>query len=272
MGTGFYDRLKSAVLAASASAIVLAFLGPFGTYSEMSFGLRLVYFGLLCNGIGLCMMVCVSIATGASAHPWYSMIPRTLLGNAIGAVPGLGLVLAMYGWMREPALDLGLARLAQMWGQVTLLGTIITLAELWRTGYILPSPKTQDSPPAKGSSRDPNIAPTQLHAQLAPEHARSEIVSMSMQDHYVEVTTTRGTEMVLMRFSDAIKDVAPVDGLRVHRSHWVATAHIDDLQRSGHKAQITLRDGRQLPVSQTYLEQVKERMNHRTAQPQTEDA
>ena len=35
---------------------------------------------------------------------------------------------------------------------------------------------------------------------------------MSMQDHYVEVTTTRGTEMVLMRFSDAIKDVAPVDG------------------------------------------------------------
>ena len=46
--------------------------------------------------------------------------------------------------------------------------------------------------------------------------------SLSMQDHFVRVTTDRGSAMVLIRFSDAVRELAGHSGAQVHRSHWVA--------------------------------------------------
>ena len=40
--------------------------------------------------------------------------------------------------------------------------------------------------------------------------------------NYVEVWTERGTHLVLMRLSDAIRETAGENGLQIHRSHWVA--------------------------------------------------
>ena len=261
MKKGFYQRLQSTLIATLTSAVVLAFLGPFGTYTEMTFLPRLGYWAALCFGIGMCMMLCVSFATRACAHPWYSMLPRVFIGAAIAGVPGVGIVIMMYAWMREPELVLTTARLLEIWGQVTLLGGLITLIELWRGGYITRGSvdrvidvKLGKEVPVPTVSKVPSGQPiTELHKLLSPAHAAADLISMSMQDHYVEITTTRGSEMVLMRFSDAIAKAKGVDGIRVHRSHWVATRFISDFHKSGRKAKVTLETGLQLPVSQTYV-------------------
>jgi DNA-binding LytR/AlgR family response regulator len=80
---------------------------------------------------------------------------------------------------------------------------------------------------------------------------------MAVEDHYVHVTTSRGHELVLLRFSDALKEVGDTDGLQVHRSHWVAKSFVDSLKRENGKVTLILKDQKRIPVSRTYADAVR---------------
>ncbi|WP_293441494.1 hypothetical protein [Planktotalea sp.] len=41
----------------------------------------------------------------------------------------------------------------------------------------------------------------------------------------MNVTTTLGSEMILMRMADAIDLLDGIAGVQTHRSHWAAQAH-----------------------------------------------
>ena len=83
------------------------------------------------------------------------------------------------------------------------------------------------------------------------------LLRMAMQDHYVEVFTTKGSQLVLMRFADALEEVAGEPGWRVHRSHWVAEAAMRDLKRADGKTLIVTEDGALVPISRTYMPGLK---------------
>jgi DNA-binding LytR/AlgR family response regulator len=91
-----------------------------------------------------------------------------------------------------------------------------------------------------------------------PAPVRGPLISLSVTDHYVHVTTARGTHMLLMRLSDAIAETEPTEGLQIHRSHWVAQDAIQSVQRGTRKSEVILISGSRLPVSRTYLPQLKE--------------
>ena len=90
-----------------------------------------------------------------------------------------------------------------------------------------------------------------------PLEKRGPLISLSVSDHYTEVSTRAGQELLLMRFSDAIAETEPVAGLQVHRSHWVAVGEVVSAKRDGARAILTMSDGRDIPVSRTYVPQVK---------------
>jgi DNA-binding LytR/AlgR family response regulator len=95
-------------------------------------------------------------------------------------------------------------------------------------------------------------APPRLIGRL-PWDKRGALIALSVTDHYVHVTTTRGHEMLLMRLSDAITEADPTPGLQVHRSHWVALAAIATARRHGDGAVIGLTNGTEVPVSRGFL-------------------
>jgi DNA-binding LytR/AlgR family response regulator len=78
-----------------------------------------------------------------------------------------------------------------------------------------------------------------------------------MQDHYVRVTTSRGSVMVLIRFSEAVRELAGYPGAQVHRSHWVASGQAKRILREKDRRMIELVDGRRLPVSRPYLDEAR---------------
>lgn len=84
-----------------------------------------------------------------------------------------------------------------------------------------------------------------------------QILSLSMQDHYVEVTTAKGTELILIRLQDAVNEMGAIAGMQIHRSHWVALSGMRQLKRQNGKLLIELVDGRTLPVSRTYAQTVR---------------
>jgi DNA-binding LytR/AlgR family response regulator len=87
---------------------------------------------------------------------------------------------------------------------------------------------------------------------------RGRLISLSVQDHCTEVATSNGAALVLLRLIDTIAEAEPTAGLQVHRSHWVATREVVSARQDGAKAVLTMSDGRDIPVSRTYVQAVKD--------------
>nr|WP_239029977.1 LytTR family DNA-binding domain-containing protein [Nereida sp. MMG025] len=98
-------------------------------------------------------------------------------------------------------------------------------------------------------------APPAIHARL-PYDKRGDLISISSEDHYIRICTTKGEEMILLRLSDAVREVGDTAGLQVHRSHWIATDHVRMVHKLKDRAEITLSNDRVIPVSRRYLQAV----------------
>ncbi|MEN7538217.1 LytTR family DNA-binding domain-containing protein [Aurantiacibacter flavus] len=106
----------------------------------------------------------------------------------------------------------------------------------------------------KRSGSEPTEYPP-LMKRLPPE-ARGPITCLQMEDHYVRVHTGESSTLVLMRFSEALSEIGEGEGLRVHRSWWVASDAIQSVERRGRTARIKLSNALEVPVSQPYVEAV----------------
>ena len=89
--------------------------------------------------------------------------------------------------------------------------------------------------------------------------SRGELLHLRMQDHYVEVHTAKGMEMLLLRFRDALREVEDADGMQVHRSHWVARAAVDRVERREGRVALRLVNGTRVPVSRSFAPALKAR-------------
>ena len=56
-----------------------------------------------------------------------------------------------------------------------------------------------------------------------PEAVGRDIIFLKVTGHYVEVTTTVGSAVTLMRFSDAVTELGDL-GMRIHRSYWACVS------------------------------------------------
>jgi hypothetical protein len=78
------------------------------------------------------------------------------------------------------------------------------------------------------------------------------------QEHYVKLTTPDESRMVLHRFSDILRELSETDGIRVHRSHWVAFEAITETYKEGTNIRIRLNTGETVPVSRSYRKILEE--------------
>ena len=100
---------------------------------------------------------------------------------------------------------------------------------------------------------------------LAPKHVLNrlralmddDIVYLHVSGHYVDVATTSGSEIIMMRLADAIADLGE-RGMQVHRSYWVAYRHMTRLARRDQRTVLRLTNGREVPVSRTFRPAVRE--------------
>ena len=90
-----------------------------------------------------------------------------------------------------------------------------------------------------------------------PQRLRGDITYLSMQDHYVDVHTEKGSTLVLMRLADAIAEVEGVPGLQIHRSHWVALDAVAGSLRRDGRLFLRMSDETLLPVSRSWFEAVR---------------
>lgn len=140
------------------------------------------------------------------------------------------------------------------WREIlTFLATVTLISAVVEVGSMVLFPDEQPAPAPvpRGSGPPPILA-------RLPVDKRGALVALSAEDHYVRVTTTKGTDLVLMRLTDAIRETGDVPGLRIHRSHWVATDRIARVTRSGDRGEVTLSDGTTRAISRGYMPAVRD--------------
>ena len=91
------------------------------------------------------------------------------------------------------------------------------------------------------------------------------MVCVHVSGHYIDVVTTTGSSVLLMRLADAMAALGD-RGMQTHRSHWVAYRHMRRLVRRDHRMLLRLSDGQEVPVSRPYLRSVRDRVSNSSAQ------
>jgi len=98
--------------------------------------------------------------------------------------------------------------------------------------------------------------PVVIHPRLAQRLGglkNAKIARISGRDHYVDIHLTSGdVRPVLMRFSDAIDELQGVEGVRVHRSHWVAKRAVVGVAREKGRLFLVTSDSARVPVSRGF--------------------
>ena len=239
-------RLPQSWLVLGAVSVVMGLVGPFGTF-EMTLLPRLAYWIAVVTGttaIGTLVELTVAEAIG-------TRLPGPLAAGIGGAVAGVPIALAV--WAFNALVFSGDGEAISLWlllGYCVPIAAVVTAAG---NGLRRPAPG-QPSPNAPAEMAA--TAPPPLLERL-PRPQRGRLIHLAVSDHYVEVTTEKGTSLVLMRLSDAIKETEPVMGLQVHRSHWVALDAVRRGLRQGGKPVLELETGALVPVSRTYLDAVR---------------
>jgi len=244
-------REMQQVLARPGTAVILAamilglgFSGPFGTFDSLRLLPRVLYWAaviLLTFTSGWVVarwgMLALQRRGVARVGQWLA----ASLAVSVAVTVEVGVLNAL---MFEQSL-LDPHTLGDLLLSTVPTAVLVTAALTW--GY-RPAPSAAPSPtPA---------APPRLLARL-PLDKRGALIALSVQDHYVEVVTTQGRELLLMRLSDAIAEADPCAGLQVHRSHWVALDKVRAARRDGARGVLTMADGREIPVSRSYLPDAK---------------
>lgn len=80
----------------------------------------------------------------------------------------------------------------------------------------------------------------------------AEVWAVEAEDHYLRVHTDRGSDLILMRLSDAVTELEGIEGAQTHRSWWVAKDAVIDAERGDGRATFTLKNGVKVPVSRTH--------------------
>jgi DNA-binding LytR/AlgR family response regulator len=94
--------------------------------------------------------------------------------------------------------------------------------------------------------------------RLPLEFQHAELYAVSSEDHYLKAITSEGSTLILMRLSDAIKELENVQGMQTHRSWWVAKSAVLKTKRMNGKLLLELKSGEKVPVSRTFDKAVKD--------------
>lgn len=246
--------------------VLLAVSGPFGTFQSFNLGQRFGYWAIT-------VLACYLAGQGAASY-FLELLreqitqrwPRVIVAGLLASLPVTIVVLVINGIAYQ---HMDVTESLMIWLYVTIITLavvvmFVTLGDVMRPDPAVAvagsAPVAGDVPVAPPTAAVPAQAPAPTPAILerVPLRQRGKLVALVVEDHYVDIVTDKGKTLVLMRLADAIREAAPVPGLQIHRSHWVALDAVVKTQRSEGKVMLELSNSMRLPVSRGYLPAAKE--------------
>lgn len=236
------ERPRSWAAELAACAIVGAVLGvfgPFGSFFNDAMPVRIAYWAAVLLVMGALFGAVVrwiwpkarrrGIPVGAWGLPVALAVaaPVALVSRllAIGLWPGIRHTVGMAEWYGQAA--------------------VISLAYLSLYLVLRSRAMRAASPPASDD-------PSSILDRLPPRLGR-DLICLQMEDHYVRVHTTHGSSLLLMPMARAIAAAGAVEGMRIHRSWWVARHAVQEVVRDGRNLRLRLISGQEAPIARAKI-------------------
>lgn len=112
--------------------------------------------------------------------------------------------------------------------------------------------------PVETHAAAPEAPPARFLDRLPPRLRGGRLHAVQAEDHYLRLHTDRGSDLILMRLSDALTELEGLEGAQTHRSWWVARDAVRDVSRGDGRAVLTLEGGLQAPVSRRYARALRQ--------------
>ena len=215
------------------AGVFLALVDAFGTGAPLP--LRLGYWIGVMLLAGLWSELCMwMVRRFVEDRPWLLRYAVTVV--AIG-LPVTVLVWAVTGWVFMGH-AYALRHLPGMVWQVMLITAVLTAIAMVIDQKVATT-EAGDGPPRFLDRLPPRLRGAAIHAVQA-------------EDHYLRIHTDRGSDLILMRLSDAVTELEGLEGAQTHRSWWVARDAVRDVKRGDGRATLTLEGGLAVPVSRRH--------------------
>lgn len=219
--------------------LLLGLMGPFGSFFNDNPPLRIAYWiGTMSSGMvffGIVTRLAAVVARRLGAPDWTTIPPVVLLGAAVQGMPFRGVAISLW-----PQIDHAVPPLA-WYGQCLAITTPIVLA------YYFVRVRARAAAPAP-------LVPV---AAPVPAADLGAVLYLKMEDHYVRVRTERGSRLEMGPLARVTAGLSGVEGLRTHRSWWVARRAIAGVERDGRNLRLRLVDGETAPVSRASVAKLR---------------
>ena len=244
-------------------------VGPVGTYVTFTPLQRLVYCGVLA-GLGLpiyyCTMVVTLYYTRSQSRSACTLAVVAVIAIAAVPVTAMAYVLHVVVYPDSPIPDLAALYLSAAAAAISasLLFNYVIFQRIPAAASAAgESVATSDTDGSSGGAMPETDAidnrlttPPAPFLRRLPDDARGEIIYLTTKRHYIQVYTTAGRVRLLLRFADAVAELADL-GMQVHRSYWVALSQVTGMVRRDNRMVLRLTGDHEVPVSRTYLNMVK---------------
>ena len=240
------DRtLLRGVSVALAAGGLLAFTGAFGM-ADTSLGFRLSYWTpiMLIGSIWghLCSRL-VEARIDMDRRPWLAVVTLTLVISGPLAVVVWAVTTRFYDHDRT----ISLAHLPDF-----LMPVLVVTGAISALNVFLARTPVQTHAAAPGAK------PARFIDRLPFKLKGAVIRAVQSEDHYLRIHTDRGSDLILMRLSDALTELEGLEGAQTHRSWWVAKDAVRDVSRGDGRATLTLEGGVEAPVSRRYARALRD--------------
>ncbi|MDQ3125690.1 MAG: LytTR family transcriptional regulator DNA-binding domain-containing protein [Pseudomonadota bacterium] len=238
-------RLLRGLAVAGAAGGLLAFTGAFGT-GDTSLAFRLTYWtpmmltgalwGHLCSRL-------VERRIDLDRRPWLAVAALTLIISGPLSV----MVWAITNRFFDNDRSINLAQLPDFVAPVLVVTAAISALNV----FLGRTPVQTHAAPA-------GAKPARFIDRLPFRLKGAAIRAVQSEDHYLRIHTDRGSDLILMRLSDALAELEGLEGAQTHRSWWVAKDAVRDVSRGDGRATLTLEGGVEAPVSRRYAKALRD--------------
>ena len=223
---------------AGAAGVVLALTGAFGMH-EAPLSTRLLYW--------------VPVVTSGAlwAQLWSGIVERLIdlderpwLGTAV-LTAVVTPPMTAYVWLVTGLVFNGRvyppAALLEFVGPVGLVTAVVSVLNVFLGRKVVSTHATAGA-----------AGPVRFLERLPAKLRGGRLIAVQAEDHYLRLHTDRGSDLILMRLSDALSELEGLEGAQTHRSWWVAKDAVRDVERGDGRATLTLDGGLTVPVSRRH--------------------
>lgn len=240
-------------------AIVMAVIGPFGSYLSMGFPVRLFFFTSTAIVFWLQVIPYAHLLRSFELTSQWPVAARMAAAGLVASVPGTAVVMILVGWLVRP---IPFSFVPEILAENAILAMVVSVL----VGLFIERRRHVDADSERARIAAAPTAPAQAaQATAAPDFFRRvppalgrDLLALEMEDHYLRIHTALGSDLILLRLRDALTELGPAHGRQVHRSWWVAEGAVASVDREAGRSILVLRNGLRVPVSKTYREQVRE--------------